>query len=89
MAKNVNDLSEKDFAKAERQLLSLLLIVNANIFRFADDFGLDRNEAYSWLLSLMDGYAGRDLSKRRGITIKQGLRIIREFLDIGKECKDG
>lgn len=82
MPKNVNDLSENDFAKVRNKLLSMLSATNKGIFKLAEAFDLDKNELYSWWLLLQEEYSSRDLNSKKGLTFEEGMRMMKRLLRI-------
>lgn len=89
MAKTTNELSKKNFEAVEKKLLSLLSTTNKGLFTLAEIFDLDKNEIYSWWLLLSEEYASRDLSKKKGFTVEEGMQMLRHLMKIGGfQCRE-
>ena len=88
MAKSINDLSEFKYKKLELQMHKLLCMANKGLFTLAETYDVDKNEMYNWWLLLCENYSARDLESKKGLSVEDGMRMLKQLLDQGKQRRD-
>ena len=79
MTRSINDLSEKEFSKLELDMKRFFFIDAKALHMLSEKYSVDANEIFSWYMMLFEQYAGQDLNKKSGLTVNEGMKLIKNL----------
>lgn len=88
--KYINELSKEKVKGLNLDLQRLMFSLQNSLCQIADKYKVNRNEVADLFLYLEKKYIDKtDLHKKEVITVEQGMKMLKDLLDMMKNKKDG